>query len=171
MPKNPAPRKTRKSRKSPGAKKLARRRTSASHVTPLAAVRPPLPGHGKRGEKGHLGYLLRQAQAATRLTMERALAEAPALPATASGLGAAEMLKRRLRMILHGAPRPRLTTAGRLSLLALALGLLPVLAAPPPLTPACPPLPLELLSPAVPPLELLSPPVPPVPVTVISAAG
>ncbi|MFL5340548.1 MAG: hypothetical protein ACJ8F7_10395, partial [Gemmataceae bacterium] len=58
------------------------------------------------------------------------LAEAPALPATASGLGAAEMLKRRLLMILHGAPRPRLTTAGRLSLLALALGLLPVLAAP-----------------------------------------
>ncbi len=36
-------------------------------------MRPPLPGHGKRGEKGHLAYLLRQAQAATRLTLDRAL--------------------------------------------------------------------------------------------------
>lgn len=38
-------------------------------------VRPPPPGEGKRGERGHLAYLLRQAQAATRLTIERALAE------------------------------------------------------------------------------------------------
>ena len=38
-------------------------------------VRPPPPGKGKRGEHGHLAYLLRQAQAATRLTIERALAE------------------------------------------------------------------------------------------------
>ena len=38
-------------------------------------IRPPPPGEGKRGERGHLAYLLRQAQAATRLTMERALAE------------------------------------------------------------------------------------------------
>lgn len=37
-------------------------------------IRPPLPGQGKRGERGYLAYLLRQAQAATRLTMERALA-------------------------------------------------------------------------------------------------
>lgn len=41
----------------------------------LAGVRPPVPGHGKRGEDGYLGYLLRQAQAATRLNMERALAD------------------------------------------------------------------------------------------------
>jgi DNA-binding MarR family transcriptional regulator len=41
----------------------------------IAGVRPPPPGRGKRGEKGHLGYLLRQAQAATRLTLERALAD------------------------------------------------------------------------------------------------
>ena len=40
----------------------------------LAGVRPPAPGEAKRGEKGYLGYLLRQAQAATRLTLERALA-------------------------------------------------------------------------------------------------
>src|SRR5215468_2857003 len=38
-----------------------------------AAIRPPPPGQGKRGEQGYLAYLLRQAQAATRLTMERAL--------------------------------------------------------------------------------------------------
>jgi DNA-binding MarR family transcriptional regulator len=39
------------------------------------AIRPPPPGQGKRGEGGHLGYLLRQAQAAARLTLERALGE------------------------------------------------------------------------------------------------
>ena len=32
-------------------------------------------GEGKRGEEGHLGYLLRQASAAHRLRMERALAD------------------------------------------------------------------------------------------------
>ena len=37
-------------------------------------MRPPPPGEGKRGEQGHLAYLLRQAQAASRLTIERALA-------------------------------------------------------------------------------------------------
>lgn len=36
---------------------------------------PPPPGEGKRGEGGYLGYLLRQAQGAARLTLERALAE------------------------------------------------------------------------------------------------
>ena len=40
-----------------------------------AAIRPPPPGQGKRGEQGYLAYLLRQAQAATRLAMERALAD------------------------------------------------------------------------------------------------
>src|SRR5262249_14420657 len=52
------------------------------------------------------------------------------LPALASGISQADLLKRRLLMILHGAPRSRLTTAGRLALLLLALGLLPLLAAP-----------------------------------------
>jgi DNA-binding MarR family transcriptional regulator len=46
----------------------------------LAGVRPPLPGHGKRGEDGYLGYLLRQAQAASRLAMERALADLGVTP-------------------------------------------------------------------------------------------
>ena len=36
---------------------------------------PPPPGEGKRGEKGYFAYLLRQAQAATRLAMERSLAD------------------------------------------------------------------------------------------------
>lgn len=35
----------------------------------------PAVGAGKRGEKGHIGYLLRQAHAAHRLRMERALAD------------------------------------------------------------------------------------------------
>lgn len=39
------------------------------------AVRVPAPGEGKRGEEGYLGYLLRQAHAAVRLTMERTLAD------------------------------------------------------------------------------------------------
>ena len=43
-------------------------------------IRPPPPGQGKRGEQGYLAYLLRQAQAATRLAMERALADLGATP-------------------------------------------------------------------------------------------
>jgi DNA-binding MarR family transcriptional regulator len=39
------------------------------------AFPPPAPGEGKRGESGYLGHLLRQAQAAARLTLERALAD------------------------------------------------------------------------------------------------
>ncbi|MCT7297852.1 MarR family transcriptional regulator [Ralstonia sp. CHL-2022] len=35
----------------------------------------PEPGQGKRGEEGYLGYLLRQANAAQRLRMERAMAD------------------------------------------------------------------------------------------------
>jgi DNA-binding MarR family transcriptional regulator len=46
----------------------------------LAGVRPPPQGHGKRGESGYLGYLLRQAQAAMRLSMERALADLGVTP-------------------------------------------------------------------------------------------
>jgi DNA-binding MarR family transcriptional regulator len=46
----------------------------------LAGLRPPPPGQGKRGEYGYLTYLLRQAQAATRLTLERALADVGVTP-------------------------------------------------------------------------------------------
>jgi DNA-binding MarR family transcriptional regulator len=45
-----------------------------------APVRPPPPGEGKRGEQGYLAYLLRQAQAATRLAMERSLADLGVTP-------------------------------------------------------------------------------------------
>lgn len=50
-----------------------------SDVADLPA-RPPAPGEGKRGEQGYLGYLLRQAQAAVRLTMERALGDLGVTP-------------------------------------------------------------------------------------------
>jgi DNA-binding MarR family transcriptional regulator len=52
-------------------------RPSGLKSRPASAARavPPPPGEGKRGEEGYLGYLLRQAQGAARLTLERALAE------------------------------------------------------------------------------------------------
>ncbi|UPK00411.1 MarR family transcriptional regulator [Bradyrhizobium sp. 170] len=66
-------------KKSRGSRKLSTgsvgrqsRQTSAENPAPL--LRPPPPGEGKRGEQGYLAYLLRQAQAATRLAMERSLA-------------------------------------------------------------------------------------------------
>jgi len=40
----------------------------------------PAPGEGKRGEKGYLGYLLRQAAGAYRLWMERALVDVGITP-------------------------------------------------------------------------------------------
>ena len=65
--KKPPAKKPKKSGKSPAA--------NASPNLVAAMIRPPPPGEGKRGEKGHLAYLLRQAQAAARLTIERALSE------------------------------------------------------------------------------------------------
>jgi DNA-binding MarR family transcriptional regulator len=47
----------------------------AAAAPSAAPVRPPPPGEGKRGEQGYLAYLLRQAQAAARLSLERALGE------------------------------------------------------------------------------------------------
>jgi len=70
----PPARKTQKSRKSGPAKKSSPRRKKSSRNPALAGVRPPAPGEARRGERGYLGYLLRQAQAATRLALERALA-------------------------------------------------------------------------------------------------
>jgi DNA-binding MarR family transcriptional regulator len=43
--------------------------------TPRNSPSIPEPGQGKRGEEGYLGYLLRQASAAHRLRMERAMAD------------------------------------------------------------------------------------------------
>jgi DNA-binding MarR family transcriptional regulator len=74
-----AAKKPKKSRKSAAAKKPARRRKKSIENLPLAIGYPP-PGQDKRGERGYLAYLLRQAQAATRLRMERALAELGVTP-------------------------------------------------------------------------------------------
>jgi DNA-binding MarR family transcriptional regulator len=69
-----------KRQKAAAAKKPLRDRKSATLAAPLAGVQPPQPGEGKRGEQGYFGYLLRQASAASRLTLERALAELGATP-------------------------------------------------------------------------------------------
>jgi DNA-binding MarR family transcriptional regulator len=74
-----AKKRTQKKRKNTSAKKIARNRKSGQ-IPEIAGTRPPRPGHGKRGEKGHLGYLLRQAQAAARLTLERALEDLRVTP-------------------------------------------------------------------------------------------
>src|SRR5450432_1158279 len=79
--KSPSPRKIQKKPKSRLAKKSARSRKKSSENPDLAGQRPPPPGRGKRGESGYLGYLLRQAQAAARLRMERALADLGVTPA------------------------------------------------------------------------------------------
>src|ERR1700733_6565135 len=78
--------KSRAARKMPKRQKSSRRKIAArsrKKFVPnptMAGVRPPPPGRGKRGEKGYLAYLLRQAQAATRLTLERALADLGVTP-------------------------------------------------------------------------------------------
>jgi DNA-binding MarR family transcriptional regulator len=59
--------------------KKSRSRENTAATAPHG-VRPPPPGSGKRGEDGHIAYLLRQAQAATRLTMDRALADLGVTP-------------------------------------------------------------------------------------------
>jgi DNA-binding MarR family transcriptional regulator len=64
---------------SQAAKVLAQKRKKSVIPNQVLAPIPP-PGSGKRGEDGHLAYLLRQAQAATRLTLERALAELKVTP-------------------------------------------------------------------------------------------
>ena len=71
-------RRTPKRRKSRLAKKSAKK--SAQPPALAGARPPPPPRQGKRGEKGYLAYLLRQAQAATRLTLERALADLGVTP-------------------------------------------------------------------------------------------
>jgi DNA-binding MarR family transcriptional regulator len=62
------------------AKNAKRHRPASAAKSPRDGVRPPPPGQGRRGERGYFGYLLRQAAAASRLTLERALAELGATP-------------------------------------------------------------------------------------------
>lgn len=69
-----------KSQKPTRPAKSAPRRVKALAAPERAGVRPPPPGHGKRGEKGRLAYLLRQAQAAVRLTLDRRFADLGVTP-------------------------------------------------------------------------------------------
>ena len=76
------PRLAGKPAKRPGRTGTAGMREAGRHGTRAAmpgpqsgSISPPVPGEGKRGESGYLGYLLRQAQAASRLTLERSLGE------------------------------------------------------------------------------------------------
>jgi DNA-binding MarR family transcriptional regulator len=66
--------------KQEGRQKPRRREKPSAEFPAQHGVRPPAPGSGKRGEDGHIAYLLRQAQAATRLTLERALADLGVTP-------------------------------------------------------------------------------------------
>ena len=75
----PANQKISRSLKKSGNRQNSRRH-DRSRIPALQTVRPPLPGSGKRGEDGHIAYLLRQAQAAARLTLERALADLGVTP-------------------------------------------------------------------------------------------
>jgi DNA-binding MarR family transcriptional regulator len=75
-----ASRKPLKRQKAAPAKKPGQSRKASVLASPLAGTHPPPPGEGKRGEQGYFGYLLRQASAASRLTLERALAELGATP-------------------------------------------------------------------------------------------
>jgi DNA-binding MarR family transcriptional regulator len=52
--------------------------TRKASVAPAPAV--PQPGEGKRGPEGHLGYLVRQANAAVRQAMDKALADLGVTP-------------------------------------------------------------------------------------------
>jgi DNA-binding MarR family transcriptional regulator len=67
-------------RKSEPVKRSSRTPKKSTGNPDLARVRPPPPGEGKRGEQGYLAYLLRQAQATARLTLERALANLGVTP-------------------------------------------------------------------------------------------
>ena len=58
-------------------RKASRKTVARSRNAPAKKPQrvPPPPGEGKRGEQRYLAYLLRQAQGAARLAMERSLAE------------------------------------------------------------------------------------------------
>jgi DNA-binding MarR family transcriptional regulator len=57
---------------------MSRKRVADMPSLPDASV--PQPGQGKRGRQGYLSYLLRQASAASRLTLERSLADIGVTP-------------------------------------------------------------------------------------------
>ena len=57
---------------------MNRKREADMPALPDAAI--PEPGQGKRGREGYLSYLLRQAGAASRLTLDRSLADIGVTP-------------------------------------------------------------------------------------------
>src|SRR5690348_3058882 len=67
---------------------MSRKRAADMPALPNAGVSAPgipppgipQPGQGKRGREGYLSYLLRQAGAAARLTLERSLADVGVTP-------------------------------------------------------------------------------------------
>ncbi|XUM21262.1 MarR family winged helix-turn-helix transcriptional regulator [Bradyrhizobium oligotrophicum S58] len=73
MRKAPALTTSRASRKAGPARRPKAQSKTQPKSQPKTAARPPGPGEGKRGEDGYLAYLLRQAQAAARLSLDRAL--------------------------------------------------------------------------------------------------
>jgi DNA-binding MarR family transcriptional regulator len=73
-----APRKSRSAQKPPS--RNSSRENAQARIPAPNGVRFPPPGSGKRGEQGHIAYLLRQAQAATRLTLDRSLADLGVTP-------------------------------------------------------------------------------------------
>jgi DNA-binding MarR family transcriptional regulator len=69
-----------KRRKEAREKSVTRNLKKIAQDRALAGVRSPPSSGSKRGEKEYLAYLLRQAQAASRLTLERALADLKITP-------------------------------------------------------------------------------------------
>lgn len=62
---------------------MARKRDTDMPALPAAGILQPgipQPGQGKRGREGYLSYLLRQAGAASRLSLERSLADVGVTP-------------------------------------------------------------------------------------------
>jgi DNA-binding MarR family transcriptional regulator len=57
---------------------MSRKRANDMPALPDSGV--PEPGQGKRGREGYLSYLLRQAGAASRLSLERSLADVGVTP-------------------------------------------------------------------------------------------
>jgi DNA-binding MarR family transcriptional regulator len=80
MRKTTADTKSRPGRKARKPQKSRRARKTPAAMPPVPNPLPPPPGRGKRGEAGYFGYLLRQAAASARLTLERALAKLGATP-------------------------------------------------------------------------------------------
>jgi DNA-binding MarR family transcriptional regulator len=81
MPRKARTSPVRKSQAKPAKKRSVRARSKNPPRSRTAAtILPPPPGQGKRGEQGYLAYLLRQAHAAARLSMERTLANLGVTP-------------------------------------------------------------------------------------------